>query len=258
MTDAPRIIRDNHNLYKHYQDLRAGDIVCCRIRLRPGEEHLLFDLSRRGIIGVPSLTSQMCSRSKCFQARLYGSLMIPGTTVIYTIHGLLDTVNSYARAGFGEVVVKLEGRNAGLGVLKYRSIEDVYSQSALGQIPYPYVVQPLIDGCRDLRIIALADYWEAYERHNPDNFRHNLHCGGVSRPAVLTQEQRALCTNIMAQADFAYAHIDLLMTGEEKCYFAEINLRGGLRGAQITPEKYQERLKKIERECCAAIIGERA
>lgn len=258
MTDAPRIISDNKSLFKLYQDLHAGDIICCRIRLRPGEDHLLFDLLRRGIIGVPSLISQMCSRSKCFQARLYGPLMIPGTTVIYTIHDLVDTVNSYARAGSGEVVIKLEGRNAGLGVLMYRSIEDVYSQSALGQIPYPYVIQPLLDGCRDLRIIALADYWEVYERINPDNFRNNMHCGGVSRPIVLTPELRAFCTNIMEQADFPYAHIDLLISGDEQVYFGEINLRGGLRGAEITPEKYQERVKKIEKECCAAIIGERA
>ena len=258
MTDAPRIIRDNQDLLQNYRDLRGGDIVCCRVRLRPGEDHLLFDLLRRGIIGIPSLTSQLCSRSKSFQARLYGPLMIPGTTVIYTIHDLLDTVNSYARAGFGEVVVKLEGRNAGMGVLKYRSLEDVYSQSALGQLPYPYVVQPFIDGCRDLRIIALADYWEAYERNNPDNFRNNLHCGGLSRPVVLTHEQRALCTKIMEQADFPYAHIDLRVTGENKCFFGEINLRGGLRGAQITPENYQERVEKIDKDRCAALIKKNA
>jgi len=184
--------------------------------------------------------------------------MIPGTTVIYTIHDLLESVNDYAKAGVGGMVVKLEGKNAGLGIFKYRSIEDVYSQSALNQIPYPYVIQPFIDGCRDLRIVALGEYWEAYERNNPDNFRNNLHCGGTAEPAVLTGDQRELCIRIMEQADFPYAHIDLLLTEDNKSYLSEINLRGGLRGAQITSEKYKQWIEKIEVEYCDRIIRQRA
>lgn len=254
MTTGPRVITDNTSLSAQYHDLKAGDIICSRLRLRPGEEHLLLDLSRRGVIAVPSLISQWCSRSKTLQARLCPWAMPPATTVIYTVHDLLEAVNYYGRESIDEVVVKLDNRNGGLGIFRYRSIEDVYNQSALGQLPYPYVIQPFIDGCRDIRVIALDDYWEAYERRNPDNFRHNLHCGGQAAARELTNEQRDLCSRVMQQLDFPYAHIDLLVTEGADCYLGEINLRGGLRGAAIRPEEYRRRLSAIDRRRCEKLL----
>ncbi|NNK13556.1 MAG: hypothetical protein HKP52_04890 [Desulfofustis sp.] len=255
MTAVPRIITNNHSLLTHYQDLKKGDIVLGRVRLRPMEEHVLLDLSRRGIIGIPSFISQLCSRSKTMQTRLCGWAMIPDTTVIYTIHDLLTAVNHYTGKGMGDVVVKLEGHNAGLGIFRYRTIEDVYTQSALGHLPYPFVVQPFIENCRDLRVIVLDDYWEAYERYNCDNFRNNLHCGGTARPVKLTEEQRELCSRIIDMNDFCYAHLDLLVTEEGKSYLGEINLRGGLRGATITPEEYRKKIKSIEQNCCEKAVA---
>ena len=70
MTVVPRIITDSPSLLTQYQDLKAGDIILGRIRLRPNEEHLLLDLSRRGIIGIPSFISQLGSRSKTSLRRL--------------------------------------------------------------------------------------------------------------------------------------------------------------------------------------------
>jgi len=40
----PRIIHDNKTLFECFDELTAGDIVVGRVRLRPGEEHLLLDL----------------------------------------------------------------------------------------------------------------------------------------------------------------------------------------------------------------------
>jgi glutathione synthase/RimK-type ligase-like ATP-grasp enzyme len=258
LTAGPRIITDNISLSAHYDDLQAGDIICSRVRIRPGEEHLLLDLCRRGVIAVPSLISQLCSRSKTLQARLCPWAMLPATRVIYTVHDLLDTLNLYSRERIGEVVVKLDNRNSGLGIFRYRSLEDVYTQSGLGQLPYPYVVQPFLDGCRDLRVIALDDYWEAYERFNPDNFRQNLHCGGQAVSRELTNAQRDVCSRVMKQLDFPYAHIDLLITEDADCYLSELNLRGGLRGAKIAPEDYQRRVSTIDRRWCEKITGGKA
>ncbi len=257
MTDGPRVITDNESLFNQYQDLQAGDIICSRIRIRPGEEYLLLDLSRRGVIAVPSLISQLCSRSKSLQARLCPWAMIPSTTVIYTIHDMLETLNSYARKKIGEVVVKLEGKNGGLGILKFGSIEDVHTQAVLGRLSYPFVIQPFIGGCRDVRVICLDDYWEAYERYNPDNFRNNLHCGGSPSPRELSREQRNLCTRVMEQIDFPYAHLDLMITEGGTSYLGEINLRGGLQGAAISSEDYRLRLTAIERKLCEKMVAGR-
>jgi ribosomal protein S6--L-glutamate ligase len=181
--------------------------------------------------------------------------MIPGTTAIYTIHDLLDAVGTYGQTGVTKVVVKLEGKNGGLGVFLFSSIEDVYTQSALGQIPYPYVVQPFVSDCRDLRVIVLGNYWEAYERSNPHNFRHNLHCGGTPAPAELTDKQRKLCRRVMEQGTFPYAHIDLMITDDGLTYFTEINLRGGLKGAQIKSEEYQQRIDDVSETLCINGMG---
>ena len=256
MTGRPRIITDNRSLLSHYHELQPGDIVRGRVRLRPKEEHLLLDLSRRGVLSVPSFISQLCSRSKTLQARLYEWAMVSGTRVIYTIHDLLEAVNDYTGHTIGEVVVKLEDKNAGLGIFRFSSIEDVYTQSALGHLLYPYVVQPLQEECRDIRVIALDDYWEAYERINPENFRNNLHCGGKSHPVELTDAQRQLCTRVMAQLEFPYAHLDLLINGNGATYLGEINLRGGLRGARITPEDYRRRVDTIEETWCRRLVAD--
>ena len=94
MTGRPRIISSNKSFSEHWRELAAGDIVLCRLRLRPGEEHLLLDLCMRGVIGIPSFTSQLCSRSKVFQFRLFSSAMLPDTRAIYTIHDLTDAINA--------------------------------------------------------------------------------------------------------------------------------------------------------------------
>lgn len=248
MKHGPVVIKDNRTLFSQYNSLKAGDIICCRIRLKPGEEHLLLDLSERGIEAIPSLTSQLCSRSKAFQTRLFSWAMIPGTTVIYTVHDLLAAIGRYGSSGITKVVMKQEGKNGGLGVFLFNSMEDLYTQSATGLHTYPYVIQPFLTACRDLRVIILGDYIEVYERTRSGGFRHNLHCGGTAKPAELTAGQRNLCGKIMTQGKFPYAHLDLMVADDGTTYFTEINLRGGLRGAQIQSTEYLARLRTLHTE----------
>ena len=241
----PRIIRDNKTLFECYDTLKAGDIVIGRVRLRPAEEHLLLDLSVRGVILFPSAISQLCSRSKVFQTRILDRFMIPGTESVYDMHDMMRLVTEYGRLQVGPVVCKLDRANGGLGVLRYLSIENVYSQAALGVLRFPFVVQPFLDDCRDVRVVMLGDLVEAYRRHNPHNFRHNLHCGGAGSSWELSKEQRELCRQVMRRADFSYAHIDLLVTSSGDSWLTEINLRGGLKGARISQQDYLRAVEKI-------------
>lgn len=197
---------------------------------------------------IPSATSQLASRSKTFQARLLGSLMVPHTVVIYDIHGLLETVSLYGRHSIEKVILKNDRKNAGLGIHLFQNIEDVYTQAANNVLPYPFVLQPFVADSIDVRVVILDEYVEAYERRNPDNFRNNLHCGGNAIPYSLTQQQMDLCQKSMQRGSFPYGHLDLMITNEGETYLAEINLRGGIRGAVIDPGSYRKKVSAIEKK----------
>lgn len=246
LIQSPNIIRKNKSLPAIFDELSSGDIVACRLRLKPGEEHLLLDLRERGVHLIPSATSQLASRSKTFQARLLAPLMIPHTVVIYDIHGLLETTSLYGRHHIQKVILKHDRKNAGLGIHLFRNIEDIYTQAAYNVLSYPFVLQPFIKNCRDVRVVILDDYLEAYERNNPDSFRNNLHCGGKVKKTTLSKTQLNLCSEAMSRASFPYGHLDLMITEQNSTYLAEINLRGGIRGATISPQKYQAKVNAIE------------
>ena len=225
--------------------LRTGDIVCCRLRLKPQEEHLLLDLVERGVTVIPSATSQLASRSKAFQARIFHPMMVPGTAAVYDLHGLLGVISHYQRTAINQVILKHDRKNGGLGIHLFKEPEDIFTLAANNVIPFPFVLQPFIADSRDVRVIILGDYIEAYQRINPDNFRNNLHCGGKAIRWELSEEQLALCQKVMIRGGFPYAHIDLMLTDGDTAYLTEINLRGGIRGAAITPQVYGKKIEKL-------------
>ncbi len=251
---ARRIIRDNATLLDEYDNLSSGDIVFCRIRIKPGEEHILLDLVARQVTIFPSAVAQLCSRSKVFQVRILAKFMVPGTVVIYNLHDILTQVSEYGRHGVGQVVCKLDRANGGQGILLFSSVEEVYTNAALGVLQYPFVVQPLIENCRDVRAVVLGEHVNAYTRHNPDNFRHNLHCGGSSSPYELTSEQLQLCRNVMNRASFPYACVDLLLDSSGKTWLSEINLRGGLRGSVFSQQDYLDSVEHIHSEMLSGFM----
>lgn len=245
MTERRRVISDNATLTQHYQALKAGDVVVGRLRLRPAEEHILLDLAERGVKLMPSGLAQLASRSKVFQSRLFAPYMAPLTVVAYDIHAVVEAISLYQKNSIGRVVSKLDRRDAGLGIHLWNSIEELYTQASLGLLPFPFVVQPFFPNCRNIRVVMLDDYQEAYSRYNPHNFRNNLYSGGKSAATTLTDVQKQLCRRVMDRGLFPYGHLDLMVTAAGESYLAEINLRGGIRGARITPADYQAKVKEI-------------
>jgi len=250
----PRIIEDNATLFTLYEELAAGDIVVGRIRLRPSEEGLIADLLQRGIHLVPSGLSQLCSRSKALQAQLLGPFMGPGTCVVRDQHDMQRYVGSVEDSQ--AIVCKLDRANGGTGILRFGSIEDVYTQTMLGTLGYPFVLQPFYADCRDVRVVMLGDLVEAYERHNRDNFRHNLHFGGTAKPWPISDALQELCKRIMNRVRFPYAHLDFLVSPAGEYWLSEINLRGGLRGAGISQNEYLQQVEKIHAHIVAGLLAE--
>jgi glutathione synthase/RimK-type ligase-like ATP-grasp enzyme len=247
-----QLITDNATLRARYDKLAAGDLVLGRIGLKPGEEPLLLDLVERGVLLFPSALSQLACRSKNLQARLFADWMLPLTRVICDQHDLLESISIYNREKTARVVTKHDRRNAGLGIHLWPSVEEVYTQASFNVIDFPFVLQPYQADCRDLRVIILGDYLEAYQRYNPHNFRHNLHSGGQSTPCEPTGPQLELCRQVMARGKYPYGHLDLMITRSGKNYLAEINLRGGIRGARITPPAYRDKVNAIHEQQLAA------
>lgn len=226
--------------------LKSGDFVNCRIQLKPQEEHLLLDLVSRGVKIFPSATAQLASRSKTYQARIFPDLMIPFTRAIYDLHDLMEAITSYNSEKIKDVVVKLDRKNAGMGILKFTDPEAVYTTAVVNNLQFPFVMQPYMDNFFDLRIIILGDYIEAYKRNNPNNFRQNLHNGAKATPVELTVNQLQVCKKAMLRGGFPYCHLDLLISPDQKStYLTEVNLRGGIKGAKITPEQYQQHINEI-------------
>ena len=243
---ALQVIENNRELFARYQELGRGDIILGRIRLAAGQEHLLVDLLSRGVRMIPSASAQLCSRSKVYQAVVLGRYMAAHTRPVYSMQDMLEVVTAYGRAGVDRVVCKLDRANGGTGILRFASIEDVFTQAALGSLAFPFVVQPYLDQCRDVRVVVLGEMVEAYQRYNPDNFRHNLHCGGESSPWELTGEQLRFCRKVMERGEFPYAHVDLLILPDGGHFLSEINLRGGLRGARLGQQEYLQRVAQLQ------------
>ena len=248
MKDPFTIVRNNQTLFASYNQLKTNDIIHGRIRLKPGEDHLLTDLVARGIRLIPSATSQLASRSKAFQARIFSDYMVPDTMAVYDTHALLLASSLYQQQNHTKVVLKHDRKNGGLGVHVFDTIEDLYNQVCCSSYPFPFVVQPFQERFRDIRVIILANYIESYERINPYNFRQNLHCGGKAVPFDLSDVQRDFCREVMQRGAFPYAHLDLMLLYNGQCQLTEINLRGGLKGARISGEDYRKKIEAIHEQ----------
>ncbi|NOX25038.1 MAG: hypothetical protein GXP59_02790 [Deltaproteobacteria bacterium] len=248
---APLLITTNQMLRRRFNELQRGDIIIGRVSLRPSEEHLLLDLVERGVRLIPSALSQLLSRSKTMQSELLAQWLPPRTRAIHDIHQLLEAMPLFGADE--KIVTKLDRKNAGLGIHLWPTIEDVYTHASLANLSFPFVIQPFQRRTRDVRVLIIGNFIEAYERYNAASFRNNLHCGAEFRPWKLTPAQLKICRQVMARGKFPYAHLDL-MIGAEDDYLLEINLRGGIRGAMITAPEYEKLLNARHQEILTEIV----
>ena len=243
MTRAPLIIRSLTELGRHCPELAAGDLVLGSLAVKPGAEVILVDLQDRGVVFFPPLLAQLVVRAKTAQAQILGDLMLPGT---FVAHGLADLA---ARLGdsrlAGPVVAKRDRAHLGLGVGFWSSLEALYSLAGLTPLPYPLVVQPFLSGARDLRVVVVGEYTEAYARLNPEGLRKNLFQGGASQPVELSPGLLAFCRRAMARGKFPYAVLDVLLSPGGEAYLSEINFHAGLKGSKIGQAEFRRRVQHL-------------
>ena len=223
-----------------------GDAIIGVLPLRPGEEIKVLDLAERGVAFFPrfwpnSSAAGRWPRPKSWKSngsREFRGLRPPGP-------GRETLRISSPGAG---------GRQAGPGPPGPGGQPLALPGSPLqpGGPPgahVPLVVQPFLDGARDVRVVVLADYVEAYERVNPHSFRKNLFQGGSSQPAALTPEQQNFCRQVMARGRFPYAILDLLLDPRDgRPYLSEISFTGGLTGARLSQPEFRRHVAALEED----------
>lgn len=241
------IIRTNRELKERYDELKAGCCFIGMLSFKSVKHRAFIDLLERGVRFFPSALSQTLGHSKVAQTLALRQWMVPNTLIIARRMDLMHAISTFNRLGIGAVVTKEDHMQCGLGVHRWRGVEDVYNQTP----SYPLVLQPFVERYTDVRVIIAGDYCEAYTRENKNNFRMNLFAGGTSRLYTLAKEQLSLCHRVMERGKFPYAHIDLLVTGEGHSYLSEIALNGGMKGARIT----RDELDTIKKELLEEMAG---
>lgn len=230
-------------LIKSYHELGPGDVFVGRVPSSQLKSTLLADLTDRGVRLLPSATAQLLNGSKVAQAFVLSAWMAPHTLAITRPKELLDALTRYHREGITTAVTKADRLHCGHGVCQWDNLETLYSCFSHDRTVFPFVLQPFMALSADVRVIMVGEYFEAYSRSNPHNFRMNLAAGGQCSSYELTPDQRKICLQVMKRSQMPYAHIDLMLTDNGATYLSEIRLSGGAHGAQID----QQALKKMKK-----------
>jgi glutathione synthase/RimK-type ligase-like ATP-grasp enzyme len=246
MTRAPLIIRSLTELRRRSPELAAHDLVLGPLAVKPGEETILIDLRERDVVFFPPLLAQLVARTKTAQAQVLGDYMLPGTFVVHSLPDLAARLGD-ARLS-GPVVSKRDRAHLGLGVGFWPSLEALYSLAGLTPLPFPLVVQPFLAEARDLRVVVVGEYTEAYERFNTQGFRKNLFQGGANRPVPPSPELLSCCRRVMARGKFPYAVLDLLISPQEEAFLSEINFHAGLKGSSLGQAEFRRRVQSLLEE----------
>jgi glutathione synthase/RimK-type ligase-like ATP-grasp enzyme len=243
MAREPRVVRSLTDLRRRSAELAAGDLVLGPVAVKPGEEIVLFDLKERGVAFFPPLLAQLVARTKSAQAQVLGDYMLPGT---FVAHSLADLA---ARLGddhlSGPVVSKRDRAHLGLGVSLWPNLEALHSLAVVQLLPFPLVVQPFLAEARDLRVVVVGEYTEAYERLNPQGFRKNLFQGGTFQPVEVSTELLTFCRRAMSRGKFPYAVLDVLISPAGEPFLSEINFHAGLKGSQLGQAEYRRRVNAL-------------
>jgi glutathione synthase/RimK-type ligase-like ATP-grasp enzyme len=243
MAQKPCVVRSLTELRRHYAELMAGDLILGPVAVKPGAEIILLDLHDRGVVFFPPLLAQSVARTKSAQAQVLKDYMLPGTFVAHDLPDLAARLGDAHMSG--PVVSKRDRAHLGLGVSLWPSLEALHSLAVVQALPFPLVVQPFLAEARDLRVVVVGDYTEAYERLNPEGFRKNLFQGGTFRPVVVSPELLSFCRRAMDRGKFPYAVLDVLISPEGEPFLSEINFHAGLKGSRLGQAEYRRRVNAL-------------
>lgn len=192
------------------------------------------------LLGIPSILSSPAlirSRDKLRSLQIISKSGIGIPKSVFARHPKADDVKQLIQeVGGTPVILKLLEGTHGTGVIKADSISSAKSAvEAFSGIKQDLIVQEFIQEAngKDIRAFVVnGEVVGAMERSGQgDEFRSNLHKGGVARPIELDKKVKSLAIEATRLLGLTVAGVDLLLSSRGPLVI-EVNSSPGLQGIE--------------------------
>jgi ribosomal protein S6--L-glutamate ligase len=190
-------------------------------------------------MGVPVLNSEeaiACARDKlrCLQTLVRAGIPVPDTLAT---RYPATFENMMALVGGPPVVLKLSSGSQGTGVILSESVESARSSlEAIWSLGADLMMQKFIAEARgrDLRVLVIDGEARAAMRRvaGRNEFRSNIHRGGVGEPVSLSPAYRDAAVRAAAAVGLTVAGVDILETRSGPLVI-EVNASPGFQGLEL-------------------------
>lgn len=207
---------------------KKGDKISCKIS-NPRLIGIFYEIESRGSDIFPPLLSQSLSISKVHQALHYADYMVPNTQVLFRRFYVQHLLKRYAEQNILKLVIKQDRASMGMGIYPCWSLNEL-ALAVIHEVKPPLVVQPMLEGFREIRLLVFGDTIVAKEKINSDNiFWNNRIFGGHTKFVTPSKQMVAFGEEMMRIGKFPWAYIDLFVT-DDHIFLSEINLSGSNAG----------------------------
>jgi len=192
------------------------------------------------LMGVPSIltsTALIRSRDKLRSLQMLSKSGIGIPKSVFARHPKSDDVKiMIEEVGGTPVILKLLEGTHGTGVIKADSVSSAKSAvEAFSGIKKDIIVQEFIQEARgkDIRAFVVdGEVIGAMERSGQgDEFRSNLHKGGIAKPIELTAKEKAVAVEAANLHGLTVAGVDMIMSSRGPLII-EVNSSPGLQGIE--------------------------
>lgn len=188
-----------------------------------------------GIKSVLDMEELRVARSKVatYQRFAKNGIRIPDTMVFFKD---VDPQMLIEKFGY-PFIVKPDMGYGGLGVELIRNEKELLAYCQTLSYGQAYIAQEYIATSkgRDIRVVILhGKYYFSMERcaSDPDEFRSNVHAGGMTTLKTLTEEEIAFCEKAASVFKLPILGLDLLI-GDGEYVLAEVNAFPGIPGGRM-------------------------
>lgn len=195
-------------------------------------ENMLLEAGIKSVLDVEELR---VARSKVatYQRFAKNGIRIPDTMVFFKD---VDPQMLVEKFGY-PFIVKPDMGYGGLGVELIRNEKELLAYCQTLSYGQAYIAQEYIATSkgRDIRVVILhGKYYFSMERcaSDPDEFRSNVHTGGMTTLKTLTDEEIAFCEKAASVFKLPILGLDLLI-GDGEYVLAEVNAFPGIPGGRM-------------------------